>query len=159
VAKTEPKPVHDSGAPDDDELVSLLGRSYAAFQALAYDRTGVTCEWKRYSKNAPWVLKVSKGERTLFYLIPQADQFEVTVVLGQRATDAAIAGRVRRDLHETIRSAKPHVEGRSVKMVVTGKKDLVGVEELVAVKLKPQLPPTDVTESTGTPRGRTGASS
>ncbi len=159
MAKTEPKPVHDSAAPDDDELVSLLGRSHAAFKALAHDRTGVTCEWKRYSKNGPWVLKVSEGERTLFYLVPQANQFEVTVVLGQRATDAALAGRVRPELHATIRSAKPYVEGRPVKIVVTGKEDLVGVEELVAVKLKPQLPSPDVTESTGMWRGRTSASS
>jgi hypothetical protein len=140
VAKIVPKPVHDSAAPDDDVLVSLLGRSHAAFQALAFDRTGATCEWKRYSKNGPWVLKVSEGERTLFYVIPQADQFEVTVVLGQRATDAALAGRVRPELHATIRSAKPYAEGRPVKIVVTGKEDLVGVKELVAVKLKPQLP-------------------
>jgi hypothetical protein len=101
------------------------------------------------------VLKVSAGERTLFYLTPQANQFEVTVVLGHRATDAALAGRVRPELHATIRSAKPYVEGRPVKVVVTGKEGLVGVEELVAVKLKPQMPSTDVANSTGIRRGRT----
>lgn len=137
MAKPKPKPAHDSGAPGDDELVSLLGRAHAAFQALAHDRAGVTCEWKRYSKQGPWALKVSEGQRTLFYLVPQADQFEVTVVLGQRATDAALAGRVRPELHATIRSAKPYAEGRPVKVVVTGEDDLVGVEELVAVKLQP----------------------
>ncbi len=158
MAKAEPKPAHDSGAPDDDELVSLLGGSHAAFQALAHDRTGVTCEWKRYSKNGPWVLKVSEGERTLYYLIPEANQFEVTVVLGQRATVAALAGRVRPELHATIRSAKPYVEGRPVKIVVAGEEDLAGVEELVAVKLQPQVPSTAVAESTGMRRTRTSAS-
>ena len=159
MAKAEPKPAHDSAAPDEDELVSLLGSSHAAFQALTRDRTGVTCEWKRYSKNTPWVLKVRQGERTLFYLMPQADQFEVTVVLGQRATDAALAGQVRPELHATIRSAKPYAEGRPVKIVVTGMEDLVGVEELVAVKLRPQKPAKDVAESTYKRRGRTSASS
>ncbi len=158
MAEADPKPAHASAAPDDDELVSLLGRSHAAFQALVHDRTGLTCEWKRYGKNAPWVLKVSEGERTLYYLIPQANQFEVTVVLGQRATDAALAGRVRPELHATIRSAMPYVEGRPVKIVVTDKEDLVGVEELVAVKLNPQLPSADATESTGMQRGRSSAS-
>jgi uncharacterized protein (UPF0218 family) len=83
------------------------------------------------------VLKVSEGGRTLFHLIPQANQFEVTVILGQHATDAALAGRVRPELHATIRSAQPSVEGRQVRIVVTGKEDLAGVEELLAVKLKP----------------------
>jgi hypothetical protein len=137
MAKIQPNSAHDSGAPGDDELVNLLGRSYAAFQALAHGRAGVSCEWKRYSKKGPWALRVSEGERTLFYLVPQANQFEVTVVLGQSATDAALAGRVRPELHAAIRSAKPYVEGRPVKLVVTSKEDLPGVDELVAVKLKP----------------------
>lgn len=155
MAKAKPSSAHDSAAPGDDELVNILGRSHAAFQALIHDRAGVTCEWKRYSKKGPWALKVSEGERTLFYLIPQANQFEVTVVLGQRAIDAALAGRVRPELHATIRSAKPYVEGRPVKVVVTSKEDLVGVEELVAVKLKPQMPSTNVANSTGIRHGRT----
>lgn len=152
MAKVKPISAHDSGAPGDDELVNLLGRSHAAFQALARDRAGVICEWKRYSKKAPWALKVSEGERTLFYLIPQANRFEVTVVLGQRATDAALAGRVRPELHATIRSAKPYVEGRPVKVMVTSEEDLAGVEELVAVKLNPQMPSTEAANSTGVRR-------
>jgi hypothetical protein len=43
VAKAKPSSAHDSGAPGDDELVNLLGRSHAAFQALAHGRAGVTC--------------------------------------------------------------------------------------------------------------------
>lgn len=139
MAKGKPGPAPESGAPEDDELANLLGRSYAAFQALAHGRVGVTCEWKRYSKKGPWALKVSEGERTLFYLVPQANQVEVTVVLGQRATDAALAGGVRPELHATIRSAKSYVEGRPVKVVVTSDEDVAVVEELVAVKLKPQM--------------------
>ena len=154
MAKAKPSSV-PAEAPGEDELVNLLGSSQGAFHALTHDRPGVTCEWKRYSRTGPWVLKVSAGERTLFYLTPQANQFEVTVVLGHRATDAALAGRVRPELHATIRSAKPYVEGRPVKVVVTGKEGLVGVEELVAVKLKPQMPSTDVANSTGIRRGRT----
>jgi hypothetical protein len=135
VEKAEPE--HGSAAPHDYELAGLLGDSHEAFLALTHDRTGVTCEWKRYSKNGPWVLKACEGKRTLFYLIPKANRFEVTVVLGQRATDAALAGRVRCELHSVIRSAKPYAEGRSVKIEVAGKGDLAGVEELLAVKLKP----------------------
>jgi len=156
VATAEPSSAHDSRAPGDEELVDLLGRSYSAFRALAHGRAGVTREWKRYSKKGPWALKVSEGARALYYVIPQAGQFEVTVVLGQRATDAALAGRVRTEFHATIRAAKPHVEGRSVKLVVTSTEDLAGVAELVAVKLKPQMLPIDAAKSTGMPRGGTG---
>jgi hypothetical protein len=136
--KRKPGAGQDSRAPSVEELARLLGKSYDAFQALTHERTGATCEWKRYSKKGPWVVKVSEDERTLFYLTPHADRFEVTVVLGERATKAALAGRVRPALHGAIRSARPYVEGRPVRVVVAGKADLAGVAELVAVKLKPE---------------------
>ena len=95
------------------------------------------CEWKRYTRKAPWALKVSEHERTLFYVKPGIGEFEVTVVLGERATTAALGGRVRKALHAAIRSARPYVEGRPVRVIVKSEADLTGVEELVAVKLKP----------------------
>jgi hypothetical protein len=134
VAKAEPSPGQDDRAPSGDELVHLLGRSHPAFRALAHDRAGATCEWKRYGKRGPWTLKVSESARTLYYLIPHAHQFEVVVVLGERATEAALAGGVRPGLHAAIRSAKPYVEGRSVKVVVVGDADLEDVEALLTVK-------------------------
>ena len=136
MAQTKPNSALDR-APGDDELADVLGESYAAFRTLADDRAGATCVWKRYSNKGPWVLKVNEAARTLYYLVPQPNRFEVTVVLGARATDAALAGRVRPELHAAILSAKPYVEGRSVKVVVTGTDDLAAVEELVAVKVEP----------------------
>ncbi len=121
-------------APSADELIGLLGKSRSAFLALTHDRPGAICVWKRYSKKSPWVLRVSEGDRTLFYVTPQADQFEVTVILGERAAQAALGGRVREGLHAAIRSARPYVEGRPVRVVVAAEADLAGVAELVAVK-------------------------
>jgi hypothetical protein len=154
VPKAKPGSEDESKAPSADELVGLLGKSKSAFMALAQERAGAICEWKRYSKKSPWVMKVSEGDRTLFYVTPQAKQFEVTVVLGERAAKAALAGQVREELHAAIRSAKPYVEGRPVRVVVTGKADLAGVAELLAVKLKPELTSTVARPSKGARRGR-----
>jgi hypothetical protein len=123
--------------PKSPELAKQLGRAHGAFRKLSEGRAGAVAEWKRYGKTAPWVLKVTEAERTLFYITPGAGEFEVTVVLGERATAAALGGRVRRALHASIRAAKPYVEGRPVRVVVSTEADLAGVEELVAVKLKP----------------------
>lgn len=62
----------------------------------------------------------------------------MTVLLGQRATDAALAGRVAERLYPSIRSARPYAEGRPVRFIVKAKADLVFVKELVAVKLEPE---------------------
>jgi hypothetical protein len=140
--------------PSTRELANLLGRSHAAFLALTERGSAFSCEWKRYGKKSPWVLKVSQADRTLLYATPMADAFEATVVLGERAAQAALAGRVSKHLHTSIRAAKPYVEGRPVRVIVKGQADLAGVEELVAVKLNP-TGDTAVASAVGRRRGST----
>lgn len=84
----------------------MLGKSHAQFQVLTR-RPGAVCEWRRYGKTAPWVMKVSDGDRMRFYIATEPGHFEVTVVLGERAVAAALAGRVAKKLHASIREAKP----------------------------------------------------
>ena len=152
--KAKADPAGESRPPSSRELATLLGRSHAAFLALTQRGSAFTCEWKRYSKKSPWVLKVSQGDRTLLYATPMADAFEATVVLGERAAQAALAGRVSKTLHASIQAAKPYVEGRPVRVMVKGKADLAGVEQLVAVKLNPTVA-TGVASSVGRRRGPT----
>jgi hypothetical protein len=64
-----------------------------------------------------------------------ANAFEATVVLGERAAQVALAGRVSKVLHASIRAAKRYVEGRPVRVMVKGQADIAAVEELLAVKL------------------------
>ena len=127
----------DAKPPTASDVAALLGKSHAQFQVLT-QRPGAVCEWRRYSKTAPWVVKVSEGDRTLFYIAPKPGHFEVTVVLGERAVAAALAGRVGKKLHASIREAKAYVEGRPVRVLVSTKAGLRAVEDLVAVKLKPE---------------------
>jgi hypothetical protein len=126
--------------PRDADLATLLGRSHTAFRKLADRADGSTAEWRRYGKASPWVLKVSLAKRTLYYLQPERGGFKVTVVLGARATQAALAGQVSRRLHAGIRAAKPYVEGRPVSVVVRRMADVADVEELLAAKLRPAGP-------------------
>ena len=137
MAKAKSVPLQVAGPPTTRELNALLGESYSAFKALTQRGSVVTREWKRYSKTSPWVLKVSQGDRTLFYATPKVGSFEATVVLGERATEAALKGRVSKKLHASIRAARAYAEGRPVRVVVRGQADLAGVEELVAIKLDP----------------------
>jgi hypothetical protein len=128
----------EAGPPAPSQLRKMLGGAHGAYEALKSMHAGSTCEWKRYARKAPWALKVSRGERTLFYVKPGAGSFEVTVVLGPRATEAALAGRVSPSLHASIRAARVYAEGRPVRLVVRSEADLVVVGQMVAVKLAPE---------------------
>ena len=122
--------------PSETEMAAMLGDTYAAFQALVNRDGKGTAEWRRYTKQSPWVLKVSEGKRTLFYAQPQSGSLRVTVLLGGRAVDAALAGQVSKRLHASIRKAKAYPEGRPVSVVIRRPSDLAKVEELIAVKLQ-----------------------
>lgn len=125
----------DACPPSDAEMAAVLGDAYPAFQALVNRDGKGTAEWRRYTRRSPWVLKVSEGKRTLFYARPESGSLTVTILLGGRAVDAALAGQVSRRLHASIRKAKVYPEGRPVSVVITKPSDLAKVEELVAVKV------------------------
>jgi len=137
VTRGKPVPASLGKPPTTRELSTQLGGSYAAFKALRQRGPTVTSEWRRYSANSPWTLKVSQGDRTLFYATPKSGAFEATVLLGERATQAALKGRVAKKLHAAILAARKYAEGRPVRVTVTSEADLEGVEQLVAVKLEP----------------------
>lgn len=128
--------------PTDDELVALLGPAHGALEALVTRASGRTFEWRKYTKASPWVLRVSQGKKPVMYVLPEAGALKATVLLGPRAAAAALAGRVSRTLHAAIRAARVYPEGRPVTVRVTRASDIAHVEELVAVKLKPEAPPT-----------------
>ena len=116
-------------------MAVVLGEAYQGFQALAGRGGERIAEWRRYSKKAPWVLKVSQGKRALFYARPDSGKLKVTVLLGGRAVEAALAGQVSKQLHASIREAKVFPEGRPVSVWIKRPADLAKVEELISVKL------------------------
>jgi Protein of unknown function (DUF3788) len=80
--------------PSGSEMRAVLGEAYAAFQALVRRAGPGAAEWRRYTKSSPWVLKVSQRKRSLFYARLDSGHLTVTVLLGGRAVEAALAGVV-----------------------------------------------------------------
>lgn len=122
--------------PSESELARLLGDAHEAFQALLARGDGAIGEWRQYTRRSPWVLRFSLGKRVLFYVQPDVGVLRVTVLLGGRAVEAALAGQVSKRLQASIRKARVYPEGRPVSVLVKSTKDLAKVEELVAVKLQ-----------------------
>ena len=124
--------------PDEAELVGSLGAARGAFDRLAAPGAGVTAEWRRYSKASPWTLKVVAAKRTLYYLTPGDGEFSVALILGERATVAALADDgVPEPLKQALRDAWPYAEGRGIRVTVRGMDGLAPIDRLVAIKLHP----------------------
>ena len=122
--------------PSESEMAAVLGDAHSAFQALlSHGGSATVSEWRRSSKSSPWLLKVSQGKRTLFYARPDSGRLKVTVLLGQRAVEAALGGQVSKQLHPSIREAKVFPEGRPISVWISRPSDVGKVEELLSVKL------------------------
>ena len=134
--QVKPATADAASPPSESEMVAVLGDAYPAFQALVSRGGKGTAEWRQYSRQSPWGTGVSQGKRALFYARPDTGGLKVTVLLGRRAVEAALAGRVSKRLHASIRTAKVFPEGRPVSVVVKRRSDLAKVEELVTVKLE-----------------------
>ena len=121
--------------PSESELKEVLGDAYSAFQGLLTRAGPGAAEWRRYTDNSPWVLKVTQGKRSLFYARLDSGHLKVTVLLGSRAVEAALAGQVSKGLHGSIRKAKAYPEGRPVSVAIRKPSDFAKVEELIAAKV------------------------
>jgi hypothetical protein len=134
-ARTEPPPTVQERAPSASDLEKLLGGCHEAWQALLQGQEGVAGEWRRFTKNSPWVLRATRGKRPLFYARPEPGAFEVTVLIGPKAVNAALSGKAPKRLQAAIRSARAYPEGRPLMVRVRKLADLRKVDQLIALKL------------------------
>jgi hypothetical protein len=83
------------------------------------------------------VTKIKSPLRFLVYLIPGNLQFEVSIVLGNRAASLALSGDLRAETMKLISEARGYAEGRGVRFVVRSSEDIEAVVQLVRFKVTP----------------------
>jgi len=134
--KTKPGNSHES------RLKASLGASYATWcaliAALAEDFSPLVSEWKPTKLEFGSVLLLKWKKRTLLYMIPGQSQFEVSVVLGERAVGIALTSDLPNDTKKLISAARAYVEGRSVRFPVQSPDQIGTVVQLVKIKTTPK---------------------
>lgn len=136
-AKRPRSPKSLVAGPPEGELRDLLGRRYGVFDKVAHPGPGITGEWRCYKKGKPPILKVVDGKRTLYYVRPERGSVHVSLLLGRRAREAALAGQVPSHLRTVIRSAREFPEGWAVRLELRRLADVADIEALLAVKVAP----------------------
>lgn len=125
--------------PTAVELQRLLGPAGPAWTKLAHhvDQTyaPATEQWNFAGARFGWSLRLRQRDRVILYLIPQAGQFLVGVVLGAQAVAAAQSAGLPADVVAAIAAAPCHAEGTGLRLPVRGEQDLPAVEILAALKM------------------------
>ena len=125
--------------PEAEELARVLGPSARRWQELvetvARDHAPIDEVWNFAGAKYGWSLRLKQKDRILVYLTPQAGQFLVGIVLGEKAVRAAHESGLPNALLELLDAAKPYAEGRGIRLPVTTSDGVGTVLRLLELKV------------------------
>lgn len=132
--------VGKSARPSDSDLEKALGPAKRLWDRLvaelASEHDVTTREWKSYGAKSGWSLRLMRGKRTIVWLAPYAECFQVAFIFGEKALTAirqsAVPARVLRMLDE----APKYPEGTGLRLQVKAVTDIAVVKKLAAIKLQ-----------------------
>lgn len=128
-----------SKKPKKQELKEMLGRSSASWETLIEWAAGeyqpLTEEWTYAGAKWGWSLRLKRKKRAILYMTPQARQFLVGMILGDKAVAAAMAMKLPASVVKEIKTAKRYPEGKALRFEIKTKKDLDTVKKLAGAKM------------------------
>jgi hypothetical protein len=128
-----------SHPPEPGELETVLGTSAEIWQQLVAHVSAtyppITELWSFTAAKYGWSLRLKRKERVLLYMTPQAGQFLLGVVLGDKAAKAAHDAGAPEAVLALIDSAPRYAEGRGIRMPITTRADLDVAQTLTALKV------------------------
>ncbi|MFZ5353950.1 MAG: DUF3788 family protein [Bacillota bacterium] len=131
----------DKGSvPKENELQEILGAAWRHWMSIKHHTENtyqnVNEEWKHYGKASGWTLLMKQKKRTLYYLFPCQDHFIIQFVFGEKAAEEAEKSNLSEEIKQSIREAKPYIEGRSFRVTVRSTGEIAAIEELIKIKVE-----------------------
>lgn len=124
-------------APAADDLKKALGSLHSSWAGLVefikQQHPAAFEEWN-YSKLG-WNCRIKDKKRVIVYLMPGSKQFRASFVLGEKATQKAVAADIQDEVKKIIETSPVYAEGRGIRILVSNKKTMADIEQLVQIKL------------------------
>lgn len=130
----------DKGSPPTtDELHRTLAAAAPVWRDLVA-RVSETCpkvseQWNFGGAKFGWSMRLRSKDRIVLYLIPQAGQVLVGIVLGPRAVAAAAGADLPAAVCAALAAAPRYAEGTGLRLPVASPEELPAVFALVALKM------------------------
>lgn len=126
--------------PSEPDLERALGPAKPVWDRLiaelASDHDAGHRDWKSYSTKAGWSLRVTRGRRTVVWMVPCHRCFLAAFILGDKALLAARRSRLPARVLGMLDAAPRYPEGTGLRLRITAAKDLAVVKTLAALKLQ-----------------------
>jgi len=131
--------INKTKKPTDSELTEALGPGRTLWDALidaAKELDVVDQEWNSFSPKYGWSLRLKKKKRNILYLSPSHGSFLASLILGDRAMEAARRSRLSKSIMKTLSEATKYPEGTAIRVNVKQKKDIETILKLLPFKLE-----------------------
>jgi len=126
--------------PTEDVIFSHIGKSRIywdlIFNYIHSDLLDFNEQWKYYNDGKSWLMKVTRKEKTIFWLSVIHDAFRITFYFGDKAEPAIMESRLSEKLKEEFKEGKRYGKIRGLTLVMNSKKNIEFVKELISIKLK-----------------------
>lgn len=126
-------------APTEEEVRRTLAAAAPIWERLVAHVTEtcpkVTEQWNFAGAKFGWSMRLRSKERIVLYLIPQAGQVLVGIVLGPRVVAAAADADLPAAVRAALDAAPRHAEGTGLRLPVASPEELPAVFTLVALKM------------------------
>jgi hypothetical protein len=125
--------------PTDKDLKKTLAKTYDLWTRLKSDLIEsyppLVETWKFTGKSTGWGMRFVQKDRVIVYMTPNDGYFLFSIVLGEKAFQAAHALKLPANIVKTIDSAKKYAEGYGIRFEIKTAKDVNGLVELVGMKV------------------------
>lgn len=111
--------------PTAEAVADVLGGTARFHGELVRLVAGFEQEWN-HSKSSGWMLKVHDGKKALFYLLPLAGSFRVTLTVRPAERSQLAKDPELEAAHESLRTAKKYAEGYALRFAVTDASSFAG---------------------------------
>ena len=125
--------------PNDEDLENVLKGSLSVYNELISflenDYGPLTNEWKFYSKEAGWTLKISNKKRNLLFFSPNEDYFLVTVSMGMKVSKIVLDSDISDNTKDLIKQATVCGGGnRYILIEIRNEEDLEDIKTIINIR-------------------------
>lgn len=125
--------------PDEEMLMNVLGKAYGIWGNIKQqvnDAYGpITEEWKYYSKNSGWTMKLMLKKRNLLFFTPYKQCFGISFVFGDKAVAKVNESNLPQSIKDELNNAEKYAEGRGLRLEIKTKKEAESILELINIKV------------------------
>ena len=127
-----------SEAPTEEAVLMAIGRAAPAWRALfdqiRTEHPELKQGWNYYADGGCWLLKVSRGSKTVFWVSVVKNAFRIGFYFPERLTSALLDSELSQALKSVLRRGTPRGKLRRVSIEFGSRRGIRDVMTLIALK-------------------------